>query len=330
MPSNCVICGNSAMKDPGVSFHRLPSSSERKRQWLVAFDVSEEEWCTHWRVCSRHFPEGNPKAAPLSYQDDQFATMWSLRKRAKLDQSRVAATSRQMKRNHINSILTTRATHGALSHPLPVINTVTTTSNSCSTTEELRAVHTRAPPVLLPVVSLPNHVIGGPMTVITRDPLKHSLSATQLHDTQSARVHIHELVVVPELGPSTEDDESESSETGESSLGLNSGADASSEMSGLRLTHTNSVNINPVLAAGHKHTSIVDHPMTSSVTDHSTDTLCGDDTTTTTTTVSRVEPTLCPSDHSDTDVSVMVQSALLARITALDKDNHQLRLKVTN
>ena len=181
--------------------------------------------------------------------------------------------------------------------------------------------------MLLPVVSLPNHVMGGPVAVITRDPLKHSMSPACQHSTQSdtlASVHVHELVVV---GLSADDDESESSDTGESMSGLNSGADASSELSGSRLSHTN---INPASAVEHMTTSMVDRATTSSAVDHSIDAMSGDECATSAPRVDQGGAPLCSSDHSLRDVSVIVQSALLARITALDKDNHQLRQKVTN
>ena len=184
--------------------------------------------------------------------------------------------------------------------------------------------------MLLPVVSLPNHVMGGPVAVITRDPLKHSMSPACQHGMQSdtlASVHVHELVVVPELGLSADDDESESSDTGESMSGLNSGADASSELSGSRLSHTN---INPASAVEHMTTSMVDRATTSSAVDHSIDAMSGDECATSAPRVDQGGAPLCSSDHSLRDVSVIVQSALLARITALDKDNHQLRQKVTN
>lgn len=368
MPSNCVICGNSAMKDPGVSFHRLPSSAERKRQWLAAFDVTEEEWCTHWRVCSRHFPDGNPKAAPHSYQDDQFATMWSLRKRAKLDGSRaVVSPARQNKRNHLNSMLALRATHGALSHPLPVINTTAgvagVTTSSGSTDEERRTVHARAPPVLLPVASLPanHHLVGGPITVITREPLNQHggvvpVSAHHRHHQGPAPggIHVHELVVMPEVGPLTDEASSESSGTDESPM---TGA---SEVTGKRGSHDESGSI---IESG-----LVEHPdprNENSTVYHSTDTgaspshgglsetplqrvnhiMSSSSHAQTVSRVDRIVPMSChavsrmnhatpsaaiPGGSTDShDVSVVVQSALLAHMATLENDNQQLRQKVT-
>ena len=348
MPSNCVICGNSAMKDPGVSFHRLPSSADRKRQWLEAFDVPEEEWCTHWRVCSRHFPDGNPKAAPLSYREDHFANMWSLRKRAKLDHSRSATPARQpqpqqlqqqqqqVKRNNLNSILALRG-GPALSRPLPVIN-------NTASMEEQATVHARPPPVLLPVASLPpnHHLVGGPITVITREPLNlvPTSSQHQLHKgVVPGGIHVHELVVVPEVGPSDEAT-SESSGTDESlTTGAREGggsggdyevaADIDSGEHVLELTGGNNMTgyyrgstssgegeaaqrINHTGSSPAHAVSRINHTGLSS-------TPCS--------TASRTDRVVQSGEGRD--VSVMVQSALLAHVAVLENDNRQLRQKVT-
>jgi 5-hydroxyisourate hydrolase len=381
------------MKDPGVSFHRLPSSVERKRQWLAAFDVTEEEWCTHWRVCSRHFPDGNPKAAPHSYQEDQFATMWSLRKRAKLDGSRaVVSPARQSKmNNHLNSILALRVTHGAISHPFPVINTtagvagVTTSSGS---TEERKPLHARAPPVLLPVASLStnHHLMGGPITVITRDPLNQHgrvVPVSHYHHNHGGipgGIHVHKLVVMPEVGPSTDEASSDSSGTDESPMtgasdvtgkglsatmelnthnhkrgshndgvdhglvdhqelrgenSVNHGTDSGASPSHAGSSETPLLRVNHVISSSsHARTvSRVDRtvPMTChavSITDHA-----------------NIVPAVTRGEHANRppgaiaggsgggeghNVSVVVQSALLAHMAALENDNQQLRQTVSS
>ena len=358
MPSNCVICGNSAMKDPGVSFHRLPSSAERKRQWLEAFDVPEEEWCTHWRVCSRHFPDGNPKAAPLSYREDQFAAMWSLRKRAKLDHSRTsgatppssssaAARQHQAKRNNLNSILALRGPGpGALS--LPVINNTTgTASTSVSSEDQVASLHTRVPPVLLPVASLqPNrHLVGGAITVIKREPLnQHSGSVPtsihhQLHKGSApGGIHIHELVVMPEVGPSTDEATSESSETDESPTtgarntggGAREGQDEEQGTSG-----PNQANHIQESRGGNKMTAYYGGASSSvegdtvSRTNHVSRSDQSESPSRVCHTQSRPPLTVSHPNDRSRDVSVVVQGALLARVSALENDNQQLRQKVT-
>ena len=349
------------MKDPGVSFHRLPSSAERKRQWLAAFDVSEEEWCTHWRVCSRHFPDGNPKASPHSYHEDQFATMWSLRKRAKLDGSRASAAAttpaRQVKTT-TNSILSLRATHGALSHPFPVISTTTTPATALtagSTEGEPRTVHARAPPVLLPVASLPanHHLVGGPITVITGECLKQHgavvpCSTGHGHTAGSGGIHIHELVVVPEVGPSTDEASSESSGTDESPMmtGARDGGgevgtrddcvsvdpDVGDHLLGSRgdnLTVYYSVNAGGSPSnVGHSETTLQRVNHTGSFSSHSVSRV--DHTVTTAShTASRTDHSATGPSEGRRDMAVVVQSALLAHVATLENDNRQLRQKVS-
>lgn len=367
------------MKDPGVSFHRLPSSPERKRQWLAAFDVSEEEWCTHWRVCSRHFPDGNPKAAPHSYLDDQFATMWSLRKRAKLDGSRTGAQTRHHQATKPNnSILALRATHGALSHPFPVINTTTTAPGAVTTISygegEPRTVHARAPPVLLPVASLPanHHLVGGPITVITRENLTQHGAAVAApgcggknqplhgHRVGPGGVHVHELVVMPEVAPPINDEtSSESSENDESPMmeavsegerGLG-GRNIENEHLGpvrIELATTNNARVSP---SNEVHTpeamsgGVINHQMLSpsnaslsrinhiaSAATHAT-CLSGETTTTTSTTTAAMDGIglARTGDGASRDLSVVVvQRALLAQVAALENDNRHLRQKVAS
>lgn len=336
MPSNCVICGNSAMKDPGVSFHRLPSGPERKRQWLAAFDVSEEEWCPHWRVCSRHFPDGNPKSAPHTYQEDQFATAWALRKRTKLNQS----SSRQMKRNHLNAILATRA-QGALSHPFPVSTPITMSGTPTSiTASKPGSVHARVP-MLLPVASLASSTAGGPITVITTgEPLSGAQPQRQLEATG---IHVHELVVVPDLDP-VEESGSESSGSDDSIPGLDPAGDttttvvaSSHDESHLFIPtsaaeHVSRVDTPIPLRAEHTPSDVYSTPVTVEVPriDHFMSAQRVNDISRVnhSLTASRVESASYSSASQPRDVSVLVKSALLARIEALENDNNQLKQKV--
>ena len=322
MPSNCVICGNSAMKDPGVSFHRLPSSPERKRQWLAAFDVTEEEWCPHWRVCSRHFPDGNPKTAPRTYEEDQFAAEWALRKRAKLNQSRVSV-SRHRDLNHLSSILAMRS-HGALSRSLPVHTAVATSAvTHSSVTADAASVHARTPPVLLSVASLSKSMIGGPVTVFTGD--QHKPSATSMHHETHieppAGVHVHELVV-PDLDPVVDESGSESSGSDESTPELNSESDVVN-LTVSEVSQDEPESANQTSGVEHKHMMAVTR-----VANSRTDPSSGANQTNAVSGFDHTVSTSCSSGVSSRDVSVLVQSALLARIEALDKDNQELRQKV--
>ena len=57
----CCVCGNSKSKDSNYSF---PSNNERRLEWLKAFQIEASEVKPHWRVCSRHFPDGGAKKKP--------------------------------------------------------------------------------------------------------------------------------------------------------------------------------------------------------------------------------------------------------------------------
>jgi len=66
MTNTCVVCGsNSAAKNPGVSFHRFPSDVSRRREWLSVYDITEDQYKPYWRICSRHFPGGDVRFAPV-------------------------------------------------------------------------------------------------------------------------------------------------------------------------------------------------------------------------------------------------------------------------
>ena len=43
MPGDtCVVCGNTRASDPGVSFHRFPSNSEKRAVWLRSIPFYKE------------------------------------------------------------------------------------------------------------------------------------------------------------------------------------------------------------------------------------------------------------------------------------------------
>ena len=185
--------------------------------------------------------------------------------------------------------------------------------------------------MLLPVVSLENHAtVSGPVAVITTDPrATHEMQPLE----RTAGIHVHELVVVPELSHSTDDASSESSGTDDSIPGIDVVTDlGESTVSRLNQAESRSVMLASILE--HKGTSSADHVATSVVEHGATMTIhtmsCASDDNHASA-VSRsdcVVSTPHPSDQSSSDVSVLVQSALLARITALDKDNQQLRQQV--
>ena len=60
----CCVCENSKSKDPNISFHCFPSNDKRRLEWLKAFQIEASEVNPHWRVCSRHFPDGDANKSP--------------------------------------------------------------------------------------------------------------------------------------------------------------------------------------------------------------------------------------------------------------------------
>ena len=67
MPGDtCVVCGHTRMKDPNVSFHRFPGSSDqaRRERWLCVFELTGQQVKAPSRVCSRHFPGPDPRNDP--------------------------------------------------------------------------------------------------------------------------------------------------------------------------------------------------------------------------------------------------------------------------
>lgn len=187
--------------------------------------------------------------------------------------------------------------------------------------------------MLLPVASLARSTsaVGGPVTVITNDPL----SASAVRPQVQAGIHVHELLVVPDLDPANESS-SESSGSDDSVPALNSERE-SAEVTVSRVDRDESgihvVNLAPTVECNHQHTSSVDHTAMLRV-DHSAASMINykpgvDHTTTAESSVDQCMSMPRHSDQSSRDVSVLVQSALLARIEALNKENQQLRQKLT-
>ena len=60
----CIVCGNSQVKDPDISFHRFSRDPVLRSRWLEVFQLQESDLKPSTRVCSRHFPEGDVKKEP--------------------------------------------------------------------------------------------------------------------------------------------------------------------------------------------------------------------------------------------------------------------------
>ena len=70
----CLVCGNTYKNDPSVSLHRFTSIPARRAIWLKVFDLKEAGIKSYHRVCSRHFPNGDPNNDPVSTVGKRFAS----------------------------------------------------------------------------------------------------------------------------------------------------------------------------------------------------------------------------------------------------------------
>ena len=75
MPGDsCIVCGNSRIKDRGVSFHRFPSDPARRSAWMQIFKLDETKVKSCSRVCCRHFPGGDVANDPQVSLGKRFAS----------------------------------------------------------------------------------------------------------------------------------------------------------------------------------------------------------------------------------------------------------------
>ena len=70
----CIVCKNSRVKFPGLTYHRFPANPERRAKWLSVFQLSEAELKLHARVCCRHFPDGDAQKDPQITLGKRFAS----------------------------------------------------------------------------------------------------------------------------------------------------------------------------------------------------------------------------------------------------------------
>lgn len=57
-----------------MSFHRFPSDVNRRRVWLSVYDLTEDQYKPYWRICSRHFPGGDTRLAPVIQRGKRAAS----------------------------------------------------------------------------------------------------------------------------------------------------------------------------------------------------------------------------------------------------------------
>ena len=88
MPGDkCLVCGNTRTKDRSVSLHRFPRDASKRREWITALALKDEDIKDYQRVCSRHFANADPRNKPELSIGKRFASpkkSWTSRaKRAK-------------------------------------------------------------------------------------------------------------------------------------------------------------------------------------------------------------------------------------------------------
>ena len=64
MPNTCFVCGHVATKGSSLSMHRFPAVESKRKEWLRALNISEEDIGEHTRICSKHFLYGDTSNAP--------------------------------------------------------------------------------------------------------------------------------------------------------------------------------------------------------------------------------------------------------------------------
>ena len=60
LEDTCVVCGNNRVKDQSVSMHCFPRDTMKKKKWIKALGLNEDDIKDHHQVCSRHFPSADP------------------------------------------------------------------------------------------------------------------------------------------------------------------------------------------------------------------------------------------------------------------------------
>ena len=62
--TSCVVCKRTKKKSDSISMYRIPSCPIKKKQWIECLSLDEASLRDHHRVCSDHFPNGDPAQKP--------------------------------------------------------------------------------------------------------------------------------------------------------------------------------------------------------------------------------------------------------------------------
>ena len=84
---SALCAGILVPKDRSVSLHRFPREPSKRREWIMALALKDEDIKDYQRVCSGHFPNADPRNKPELCVGKLFASpkkSWTSRaKRAK-------------------------------------------------------------------------------------------------------------------------------------------------------------------------------------------------------------------------------------------------------
>ena len=84
MPSTCLICKRTSGNQSNISMHCFPPVSQpvKRKQWLTALNLSDDDVPEQHRICSLHFPNGDISQTPSLHLGKRFKSpkkVWSKR-----------------------------------------------------------------------------------------------------------------------------------------------------------------------------------------------------------------------------------------------------------
>lgn len=76
MPDSCLVCKRLASKELNVTLHRFPPKSqiEKRKKWLKALNLTEDDIAPHHKVCTRHFQNGDTNQVPTLHLGRKFVS----------------------------------------------------------------------------------------------------------------------------------------------------------------------------------------------------------------------------------------------------------------
>ncbi|KAL5499645.1 hypothetical protein EMCRGX_G011098 [Ephydatia muelleri] len=72
--NTCIVCQSTRCNEPLLKFYRIPPDLNKRALWLHVLHLSDHILKPHYRVCSKHFRDGDPKNGPELLLGKKFAT----------------------------------------------------------------------------------------------------------------------------------------------------------------------------------------------------------------------------------------------------------------